>query len=55
MIGWRDILFVTGGVRVDGNSAFGKSFGLQTYPKISASYVISDESFWPRQGRLRAF
>jgi len=49
MIGWRDILFVTGGVRVDGNSAFGKSFGLQTYPKISASYVISDESFWPRQ------
>ncbi|MCX5762011.1 MAG: TonB-dependent receptor [Gemmatimonadetes bacterium] len=49
MIGWRDILFVTAGVRIDGNSAFGKSFGLQTYPKISASYVISDESFWPRQ------
>jgi outer membrane receptor protein involved in Fe transport len=46
---WRDILFLTGGVRVDGNSAFGKSFGLQTYPKISASYVISDESFWPRK------
>lgn len=49
VIGWRDILFITGGVRVDGNSAFGKSFGLQTYPKISASYVISDEHFWPRQ------
>ena len=49
MIGWRDILFLTGGVRIDGNSAFGKSFGLQTYPKISASYVISDETFWPRQ------
>jgi outer membrane receptor for ferrienterochelin and colicin len=49
MIGWRDILFVTAGVRVDGNSAFGKSFGLQTYPKISASYVISDETFWPRR------
>ena len=49
MIGWRDILFVTAGVRVDGNSAFGKSFGLQTYPKISASYVISDENFWPRR------
>jgi len=49
MIGWRDILFVTAGVRIDGNSAFGKSFGLQTYPKISASYVISDETFWPRQ------
>ena len=47
-IGWRDVLFVTIGARADGNSAFGKSFGIQTYPKISASYVISDESFWPR-------
>ncbi len=46
-LGWRDLLFVTAGVRVDGNSAFGKSFGLQTYPKLSASYVLSDESFWP--------
>jgi outer membrane receptor protein involved in Fe transport len=47
MIGWRDVLFVTAGARVDGNSAFGTGFGLQTYPKLSASYVISDESFWP--------
>ena len=47
MLGWRDKLFVTGGIRVDGNSAFGENFGLQTYPKISASYVISEESFWP--------
>jgi TonB-linked SusC/RagA family outer membrane protein len=43
----KDRLFVTGGIRVDGNSAFGSDFGLQFYPKISASYVISDESFWP--------
>ena len=48
-IGWRDVLFVTIGARADGNSAFGKSFGIQTYPKISAAYVISDESFWPRR------
>jgi TonB-dependent SusC/RagA subfamily outer membrane receptor len=47
MVGWRDRLFVTGGLRVDGNSAFGENFGLQPYPKLSASYVISDESFWP--------
>ncbi|HEX6964622.1 MAG TPA: TonB-dependent receptor [Gemmatimonadaceae bacterium] len=46
-LAWRDRLFVTAGLRVDGNSAFGKSFGLQPYPKLSASYVISDESFWP--------
>lgn len=47
MIGWKDRLFLTGGLRVDGNSAFGSGFGLQPYPKVSASYVISDESFWP--------
>ncbi|MHB0963905.1 MAG: TonB-dependent receptor domain-containing protein, partial [Gemmatimonadaceae bacterium] len=45
---WRDVLFLTAGLRVDGNSAFGKSFGLQAYPKISASYIISDEAFWPK-------
>ncbi|HEY7235688.1 MAG TPA: TonB-dependent receptor [Gemmatimonadaceae bacterium] len=47
MLGWKDRLFVTGGLRVDGNSAFGKNFGLETYPKISASYVLSEEDFWP--------
>jgi len=42
----RDRYFVTAGLRVDGNSAFGESLGLQAYPKISGSYVISDEGFW---------
>jgi TonB-linked SusC/RagA family outer membrane protein len=46
MVGWRDRLFVTGGARFDKYSAFGSNLGLQTYPKVSASYVISDESFW---------
>ena len=48
VVGWRDIAFLNLGLRVDGNSAFGKSFGLQPYPKVSLSYVISDEDFWPR-------
>ena len=38
--------FVTVGVRVDGNSAFGADFGVQAYPKVSGSYIISDEDFW---------
>lgn len=38
--------FVTAGLRVDGNSAFGEDFGLQFYPKVSGSYVVSDEDFW---------
>jgi outer membrane receptor protein involved in Fe transport len=49
--------FLTLGVRVDGNSAFGEDFGLQPYPKASFAYVISDEPFWPvslGQMKLRA-
>jgi outer membrane receptor protein involved in Fe transport len=44
---FRDRYFLTGGLRVDGNSAFGRALGLQAYPKVSGSYVISDEPFWP--------
>ena len=44
---WRDMVFVTVGLRVDGNSAFGRDFGIQTYPKASLSYVVSEEPFWP--------
>ena len=42
----RDRYFLTLGLRLDGNSAFGRDFGLQPYPKVSASYVISDEPWW---------
>src|SRR5204863_9374938 len=44
----RDRYFLTGGLRFDGNSAFGRALGLQVYPKISGSYVISEEPFWPQ-------
>ncbi|HKJ92998.1 MAG TPA: carboxypeptidase-like regulatory domain-containing protein, partial [Longimicrobiales bacterium] len=47
VLGWQDRLFVTAGLRVDGNSSFGESFGLQPYPKVSASYVLSEHAFWP--------
>jgi TonB-dependent starch-binding outer membrane protein SusC len=40
--------FLTVGERIDGNSAFGKNFGLQQYPKASISWVASDEGFWPK-------
>lgn len=45
-LAWQDRLFVTGAVRVDDNSAFGEEFSLVVYPKLSASYVISDEPFF---------
>jgi TonB-linked SusC/RagA family outer membrane protein len=44
---FRDRYFLTLGARFDGNSAFGQDFGIQTYPKASASYVLSDEPWWP--------
>lgn len=47
VVAWRDKLFFNLGLRIDGNSAFGESFGLQPYPKASLSYVLSDERFWP--------
>ncbi|MGH9887563.1 MAG: TonB-dependent receptor domain-containing protein, partial [bacterium] len=45
---FKNRYFLTLGARIDGNSAFGKNFGLQTYPKASVSWVASDESFWPK-------
>ena len=46
----QDRLFITAGVRADGNSAFGEDFGMQTYPKLGLSYVLSDAPFWPGDG-----
>lgn len=57
LVGLRDRLFVTVGGRIDGTSTFGQDLGLQFYPKASASYVVSDEAFWPEgwgQVKLRA-
>ena len=57
VLDWKDRYFVTLGLRVDGSSTFGSEFGLQTYPKASLSYIISDEPFWPAnlgQVKLRA-
>ncbi len=46
-LSFNDRLYVTLGARIDGHSAFGRDFGLQTYPKIGVSYVISEHDFWP--------
>jgi TonB-linked SusC/RagA family outer membrane protein len=45
-LNWRDRLFLTGALRVDNNSAFGEEFDWVTYPKVDASWVISEEPFW---------
>jgi outer membrane receptor protein involved in Fe transport len=48
MIGINDRLFLTAAVRTDQNSAFGTNFQRVYYPKASASWVLSEESFFPK-------
>lgn len=47
-----DRFFLTAGLRSDRNSAFGADFETVFYPKLAASYVISDERWFPEFGPL---
>ena len=47
-LAWRDRLFIIGALRMDDNSAFGKDFDAVIYPKLSGSWVVSEESFFPQ-------
>jgi len=51
----NDRLFLTGGLRVDNNSAFGEDFKWVTYPKVSAAWVASEEPFWPAPNAINLF
>ena len=59
-LAFRDRLFVSGSIRADNNSGLVREVtGLAFYPSVNASWLISDESFFPRprflnQVRLRA-
>jgi TonB-linked SusC/RagA family outer membrane protein len=53
-ISWRDKLFITGTLRADKNSAFGRNFGTIKYPAVSASYVVAEDRDWLSQFRIRA-
>ena len=50
----RDRLFLTAAVRYDQNTAFGTQYKGVPYPKFSASYNISDESFFPHWDYLNS-
>ncbi|MFC0771712.1 SusC/RagA family TonB-linked outer membrane protein [Terrimonas alba] len=43
---FRNHLFLTGAVRVDGSSVFGEDERNQIYVKASGSYVLSDADYW---------
>jgi len=46
LLGFHDRYFLTVGARIDGNTAFGTDFGFEVYPKVSGSWVVSEEPFW---------
>jgi TonB-linked SusC/RagA family outer membrane protein len=55
-VGWADRLFVTGAVRMDNSSVFGSNINKLYYPKLSVSYVASDQPFFrsiPGLGSLK--
>jgi TonB-linked SusC/RagA family outer membrane protein len=47
-LSFRDRLYLTAAIRGDDNSAFGKSYKATRYPKLSASWIVTDESFGAR-------
>jgi TonB-linked SusC/RagA family outer membrane protein len=53
-LGLRDRLFLTAALRYDQNTAFGTQYKGVPYPKVSASYNISDESFFPHSDQLNS-
>jgi TonB-dependent SusC/RagA subfamily outer membrane receptor len=46
-ISWRDKIFATAGIRVDGNSAFGENYGLKAYPKVDVAYQATQDDYLP--------
>ena len=45
-LSWKDRVFLTGAIRFDDNSAFGSNFDFEKYPKVAATWVVSEEAFW---------
>jgi TonB-linked SusC/RagA family outer membrane protein len=47
---YKNQLFLTGALRLDGSSVFGEDERNQLYAKLSGSYVISSTDFWLHSG-----
>ena len=51
-LAWNDRLFLTGSVRTDQNSAFGRNASNTLYPRLALSYVLTEESWFPQWNAL---
>ncbi|WP_233635796.1 SusC/RagA family TonB-linked outer membrane protein [Hymenobacter setariae] len=54
-LGYQNLLFLTGAIRRDRSTIFAESQTNQYYPKVSASLVVSDLSFWKNAGIAKPF
>jgi TonB-linked SusC/RagA family outer membrane protein len=54
-LAFDDRFFLTAAIRGDDNSAFGADFGLIWYPSLSASWVMSEEAWFPQTDFLNSF
>lgn len=54
-VSFQDRLFVTFGLRTDRNSSFGRESKTVVYPKVGASWVLSEEEFFPAIPSLNSF
>jgi TonB-linked SusC/RagA family outer membrane protein len=52
VLAFNDRLFVTGAVRSDQNSAFGTAFQNVLYPKLSVSWILSEERWFKAPSML---
>jgi TonB-linked SusC/RagA family outer membrane protein len=44
--GLKDKIYITGAARVDASSVYGADNRWQFFPKVSGTYIISEEDFW---------
>jgi len=51
-LGFKNRLFATAALRSDDNTSFGRRFGNILYPRLSGSWVVSEEPFFPTPGWL---
>jgi TonB-dependent SusC/RagA subfamily outer membrane receptor len=54
-LAWRDRMYLTGALRWDASSTFGENERWQLFPKLSASYVISEEPWFAGGAPGRVF
>jgi len=53
--GLWDKIYLTGAIRMDASSLFAEDERIQYYPKVSGSYLLSEEGFWQNSALGNAF